>query len=208
MMNKKMARKLSSLCALVLMIALIMTGCSSEKSEYSVKIAVAAPRILESGQTAFDEELRSGLPELETAEKKMLIQYVNTGDVSVDAMTAMAGMNKIMMMFTAGEIEIMICDPDNAFRHGENGAAYLSLDKLFSEEEQQELGIQPLTIAMQDDLGNLTGKESAACGIDLSENELLRTAFKMSNLGLYVIDDGANENLDSIRTVIKYILAN
>lgn len=207
-MNSKTVRKLVSLCALLIMIVLALTGCSNAKSEYSVKIALMMPRVLENAQTEFDAQLRVDLSELETAEKKMLIQYVSTGDVSVDAMSAMASMNRIMLMIGGNEIEIMICDPDNAFRHGENGALYLPLDKLYNKDQQQALGITPLSIPLQDDLGNLTGKQSAPCGIDLSENELMRNTFKMSNLGLYVIDDGENANLENIRTVIEYILAN
>ena len=207
-MNRKTVRKLVSLCALMVMIVLALTGCSNAKSEYSVKIAVMMPRVLENAQTGFDAQLRADLSELETAEKKMLIQYVSTGDVSVDAMSAMASMNRIMLMIGGNEIEIMICDPDNAFRHGENGALYLPLDKLYDKEQQLLLGITPLSIPLQDDLGNLTGEQSSPCGIDLSENELMRTTFKMSNLGLYVIDDGENANLENIRTVIEYILAN
>ncbi len=204
---KKTVRKLVSLCALALMLVLALTGCSGAKNEYSVRIAVLMPRVLENAQTEFDAKLRSDLPQLESGEKKMLIQYVSTGDVSTDAMSAMAGMNRVMMMFAGNEIEIMICDPDNAFRHGENGATYLRLDKLFTEEEQQQLGINPLTIPLQDDLGTLTGKQSAPCGIDLSENELMRNTFKMSNLGLYVVDNGAQENMENIKAVIRYILA-
>jgi hypothetical protein len=163
--------------------------------------------VREQAQTEFDADIRSDLSELETDGKKMLIQYVSTGDVSVDAMSAMSSMNRIMLMIGGGEIEIMICDPDNAFRHGENGALYLPLDKLFDEEEQRALGVRPLTIPLQDDLGSLTGKQSVPCGIDLSENERMRSIFKMSNLGLYVVDDGENANLENIRTVIRYILA-
>ena len=204
----KNGRKLISLCALLLLSALLLTGCSGAKKEYSAKIAVIMPRVLEKAQTTFDAEIRAALPELETDEKKMLIQYVSTGDVSADAMTAAAAMQRVMMLFTANEIEIMICDPDNAFRHGENGATYLALDKLFDEEEQEALGIKSLTIAKVDDLGNLTGEQSAPCGIDLSENEMMRNTFKMSNLGLYVIDDGENANLENVRAVIRWILAN
>ena len=206
-MNRN-ARKLIGLCAMVLLIVLAMTGCSSSEPTNSVEIVVIAPRILEESQKAFDAELRAALPELNTEESKMLIQCVSAGDTSVDAMTAAAGASKVMMLFTAGEIEIMICDPDSAFRYGENAKAYLTLDKVFTEAEQQELGIKPLTIALHDADGNLTGEQSAECGIDLSENELMRNTFKMSNLGLYVVDDGANKNLENIKTVIKYILAN
>lgn len=206
-MNKKV-RKIVSLCALMLMVVLAMTGCSGNEPSYSAKVVVIAPRILEESQKAFDSTLREALPELNTEESKMLIQCVSAGDTSVDAMTAAAGASKVMMLFTANEIEIMICDPDSAFRYGENGKAYLTLDKLFTADEQQALNIKPLTIALTDADGKLTGAQSAACGIDLSENELMRNTFKMSNLGLYVVDDGANKNIENIKTVIEYILAN
>ena len=206
-MSKK-ARKIISLCAMVMMVVLALTGCSNSAPTHSAKVVVIAPRILEEYQTAFDSALREGLPELNTEESKLLIQCISAGDTSVDAMTAAAGASKVMMLFTANEIEIMICDADSAFRYGENGKAYLALDKIFTADEQQQMGIKPLTIALTDAEGNLTGAQSAACGIDLSENELIKNTFKMSNLGLYVVDDGANKNLANIKTVIGYIMAN
>ena len=43
----------------------------------------------------------------------------------------------------SGEIELMICDSDNARRLGDNGETYVPLNELFTEEEIVELGIVP-----------------------------------------------------------------
>ena len=204
-------KRIISLISMVLAVVLMMTGCSSggdTASASSVKIVVAAPYVLEEALPEFDAALRAALPELNTEESSMLIQSVSTGDTESDPMSAMAGMTKIMTMMMSKEIEIMICDADNARRHGESGEAYVPLSELFTEEEQAELGIAPLTVAVVDDEGNVTGEESAPCGISLAHCEGVKNIFKMSDLGLYVLATSEEiANLENIKTTIRCILA-
>lgn len=203
-------KRIVSVISLILVTILMLTGCSSggETAKSSVKIAVTIPFVVEGAENELKAMLEKGLPELNTEEEKMLVQVLSTGDTKADPMSAMAGMTKITTMFLAKEIEIMICDADNAQRHGENGSAYMPLDKLFTAEEQAELGIEALTVAVADDAGNPTGERSAAVGISLADCEGVTNIFKMSDLGLYVIDmPEAEANIENIRTAIRYILS-
>jgi len=202
-------KRLVSMMVLLLAAALVLTGCSGDgKTEYSVKVTAAVPYVVEGAEAALRTALNDGLPELNTEEKKMLVQTVSTGDTKADPMSAMAGMSKVTIMFIGKEIEILICDPDNAQRHGEGGKGYMPLDELFTAEEQAELGIEQLTVLKTDDSGNATGEESAPCGISLGTCDGIKSIFKMNDLGLYVIDiPEAEANIENIRTTIRYILS-
>ena len=151
-------KRMMTAVSLILALALLMTGCSSgggETAKSSVKIAVTIPFAVEGAENELKAMLEKGLPELNTEAEKMLVQVLSTGDTKADPMSAMAGMTKITTMFLGKEIEIMICDADNAQRHGEGGSAYMPLDKLFTAEEQAELGITALTVAAVDTEGNV-----------------------------------------------------
>jgi len=200
-----------SLISLLLAAVLLLAGCSSGEdpaANASVKIAVTIPFVVEGAADEFKAALANGLPELNTEEKKMLVQTVNTGDPKADPMSAMAGMTKITTMMLGKEIEIMICDADNAQRHGEGGNTYMPVDQLFTAEEQTELGIVPLTVSKVDGDGNTTGEQSDPIGISLENCAGVKNIFKMSDLGLYVIGTPETEaNMENIRAAVKYILS-
>lgn len=204
-------KRVISLTALVLAVILMLTGCSSgdtSAANASVKIIVAVPYVLEGAGDEFKAQLEQGLPELNTEEKKLSVQWFNTGDTKADPMSAMAGMTKITTMLIGKEIEIMICDADNAQRHGEGGSTYMPLDTLFTAEEQAELGIVPLTVSKVDADGNATGEQSEPIGISLEGCEGVKNIFKMKDMGLYVIGTPETEaNIENIRTAIRYILS-
>lgn len=205
-----MRRAIPLLC-LMMAVILMMAGCSSggePAANASVKIAVTVPYVVEGAADEFRAALESGLPELNTEEKKMLVQTVSTGDTKTDPMSAMAGMTKITTMFLGKEIEIMICDADNAQRHGEGGKAYMPVDKLFTAEEQAELAISALTVSKVDGDGNKTGEQSDPIGISLENCAGIKNIFRMSDLGLYVIATPETEaNIENIRAAVRYILS-
>jgi hypothetical protein len=106
------------------------------------------------------------------------------------------------------EIEIMICDADNAQRHGDGGKGFMPLDQIFTEQEQAELGIDALTVFQVDADGSATGEKSEPIGVSLAGCEGVNNIFKMSDLGLYVVaTPEAEANIGNIRTAIRYILS-
>ena len=70
-------KKMISVLALALAALLMMTGCSSggdPAANASVKIAVTLPYVVEGAAEEFRLALEKGLPELNTEEKKILVQ--------------------------------------------------------------------------------------------------------------------------------------
>lgn len=201
-----MNKRIASVLSLVLVLTLVMTGCSSGSSKtVSLGVAVAAMYVDDAKLTLLKDDLTAAFPDMNNEETAMSIQSIPTGDPEGDPMSAMAGMTKISAMMAAGEIDILICDPDNARRHGDNGETYVALDQLFTEEEIAELGITGVTLPVVDEeTSELTGEQTHAVGVDLSGNAKINELFLIDSPAAYVIV--STKNLENAREVIKYLL--
>jgi len=205
-----MTKRILSLSLILVLILTILTGCSSNKEEStsqsaSLHVVLAMPLATEQDAAALKDALLSAAPELSSESLPLSVTHIATGDTEKDPQGAMAGMAQITTQMMSGEIELMICDSDNARRHGDNGETYIPLSELFTEEEIAELGIVPASVAVIDDAGNLTDDLSAPCGVDLSGSDALVHMLGISNPGAYVIIDSANT--ENAKTAIKALLS-
>ena len=204
-----MKKKCASLLAILLAAVLLLTGCSGNKdqeieSSYSLQVLLAAPYVTDEHANALKDELSTAHPELFTDANPLSVQYVLMGDGKSDPSIMIAGITKIAAMFSAKEIELMICDADNARRYGENGENYVPLDTLFTQAEQQELGIKAACVPILDDDGNETGEMSEPCGVDLTENAAVSRLLGNQGYSAYVIQGQAN--LENAKTAIRHLL--
>lgn len=204
-----MKKKCASLLAILLAAVLLLTGCSGNKdqeieSSHSLQVLLAAPYVTDEHANALKNELSTAHPELFTDANPLSVQYVLMGDGKSDPSIMIAGITKIAAMFSAKEIELMICDADNARRYGENGENYVPLDTLFTQAEQQELGIKAACVPILDDEGNETGEMSEPCGVDLTENAAVSRLLGNQGYSAYVIQGQAN--LENAKTAIRHLL--
>ena len=204
-----MKKKCASLLAILLAAVLLLTGCSGNKdqeieSSHSLQVLLAAPYVTDEHADALKNELSTAHPELFTDANPLSVQYVLMGDGKSDPSIMIAGITKIAAMFSAKEIELMICDADNARRYGENGENYVPLDTLFTQAEQQELGIKAACVPILDDEGNETGEMSEPCGVDLTENAAVSRLLGNQGYSAYVIQGQAN--LENAKTAIRHLL--
>ncbi|MBQ2978123.1 MAG: hypothetical protein IJE17_11610 [Clostridia bacterium] len=204
-----MKKKCASLLAILLAAVLLLTGCYGNKdqeieSSHSLQVLLAAPYVTDEHANALKDELSTAHPELFTDAPPVSVPYVLMGDGKSDPSLMVAGVTKIAAMFSAKEIELMICDADNARRYGENGENYVPLDTLFTQAEQQELGIKAAYVPILDDEGNETGEMSAPCGVDLTENAAVIRLLGNQEYSAYVIQGQAN--LENAKTAIRHLL--
>lgn len=204
-----MKKKCASLLAILLAAVLLLTGCSGNKdqeieSSHSLQVLLAAPYVTDEHANALKDELSTAHPELFTDANPLSVQYVLMGDGKSDPSIMIAGITKIAAMFSAKEIDLMICDADNARRYGENGENYVPLDTLFTQAEQQELGIKAACVPILDDEGNETGEMSEPCGVDLTENAAVSRLLGNQGYSAYVIQGQAN--LENAKTAIRHLL--
>lgn len=199
-MKKKLLALVMLLCA-----ALLLTGCAKEeKDAASLYVNVIDTYVLDGSRAALETELTTALPALNAAEAKLSVVAISSGNTESDPMGAMAGMTQIAGLMASGEMELMICNSENAKRHGDNGATFIPLDELFTAEEQSALGIVPVCLPLTDDEGNATGETSAPCGVDLSGCTRLTEMLGTTDVAAYVIVNA--KNVDNARTVIEHLL--
>lgn len=203
-----MRNRIVSLALVLVLLVAVLTGCSSKNDTSqaaSMHVVVAAPFAVEDHANALRDALVSADPSLNTEDKPLAVSAVATGDTEKDPMGAMAGMTQLSARMMSNELELLLCDADNARRHGDNGETYVPLNELFTEAEIAELGIVPATIPLLNDASNFTGEQSAPCGVDLSNCESLVQMLGIPDLGAYVIID--SQNLENANVVIKALLS-
>ncbi len=204
-----MRSRLISITLVFALLLAVLTGCSNASNEKtaqstSLHIVLAMPLATEQDAAVLKESLIAAAPELDSEALPLDVAFIATGDTEKDPAGAMAGMTQVTTRMMTGEIELMICDSDNARRHGDNGETYVPLNELFTEEEIVELGIVPATVAIVGDAGTITDDRSAPCGVDLSGNANLVKMLGISDPGAYVIVD--SPNLENAKIAIKALL--
>lgn len=132
----------------------------------------------------------------EKVEGNLIFVSVSSGDPDSDPMGTMAGMSKIGAMFASGEIEVLICDKENAQRYGSGDPElFAALDTLFTKEEIDALKGEPVSIELTDDEGAPTGEQSAPCGVNLSGNATLVSTLGLQDVNVFVVSNAKNMDL-------------
>lgn len=160
------------LCAL-LAVGIIggLLGCSPREQEsegVSLRVALVAPYVSDEAVENIEAYLKEGLPEYNDDDRSFEVTGISAGDSAADPMSVMAGSTRIAATLASGDIDLWICDPENARRYAEDGSNYVALDELFSADEISSLGGTPIAIPITDDEGNATGEFSEIVGLDLS----------------------------------------
>lgn len=201
-----MKKRILSLIALTLALILLLTGCSSGSDKsVSAGIVIAAKYVDDENFTVFGDGLIAAFPQMNNDETSMSIQSVPTGDAASDPMGTMAGMTKITAMMTAGEIDVLICDPENARRYSDNGETYIPLSDLFTEEEMAQLNITGVALPVVDaETGEETGETTAELGVSLSDNAKICELFPIESPAAYVI--AGTRHKDNAREILRYLI--
>ena len=204
-----MLKRRLSLLLMLCVLLMALCGCSAENKEQntvSLQIAVATTYVPETTITGLETELKEQLPALYADGKNVIINGISTGDSEKNPEMTMAGMARLMGMMASGEIELLICDPENAQRYAESGESFVPVSELFSDEELTSLGLKTVSVPVRDDDGNATGEMSAPCGFDLSACTLMTETLYQDNMAAYVFVNTAS--LENAKAVIKLLASN
>ena len=200
-----MKKMLSVICLLLVMV-ILLTGCSSKKAKsnaVSLNVVLAAKYISEEKVKNFAADLKAGLPEYNDGTKSISVAGISSGDPQADPNGYMASSVRITTMFTSREIELWICDADNARRYAEGGQSYVALSTLFTTEELQSFQGTLAKIAVTDSDGKETGEYTELVGIDLSQNTAVTELAGMSDPQMFII--AGSPNMDAAKAVFRYI---
>ncbi|MBQ8654281.1 MAG: hypothetical protein IJ507_05015 [Clostridia bacterium] len=189
------------------LVLLLLTGCSGggaqQSGKTSVRVVLALPYVADGAEDALEKSIADALPELNTADAKLNVAAVSTGDPEKDPYGTMAGVAQMGGMFSSKEVEILICKSDDARRYGDNGEAYIPLSQLFTDAELAEMGVSGTGVGMTDENGNPTGETSVPCGIDLSGCKALEKLVTAKDLGVYVVQ--GTPNVENAKAVIRHL---
>ena len=94
------------------LVLLLLTGCSGggaqQSGKTSVRVVLALPYVADGAEDALEKSIADALPELNTADAKLNVAAVSTGDPEKDPYGTMAGVAQMGGMFSSKEVEILI----------------------------------------------------------------------------------------------------
>lgn len=178
-------KKFQKFICLVVM-ALILAGCG--KAEPGFQVLFAAPYVSDEMVAAYGEQL--------AVESEIPVTYsgFSIGSQAVDPMIYGAGTVALTAMITAGEVDVLVCDLDEAPRYARSGMFY-DLTEIFSGEELAKISDRLLTFEMVDETGTPTGEFTAPCGLELPAREDLTWVMGGVHNGIFITCGAGNLDL-------------
>lgn len=167
---KKMKRIISAVLTL-----LLLTGCGKKKDYFQV--IFAAPYVSQEVVEAYAETIET--------EGEVVYSGFSFGSEDADPVTFAAGAMAMTAMMSAGEVDILVCDLENAARYARS-ELFLDLSTVLSREDLDTYSDRLLTFDMVDEAGEPTGEKTPPCGLDLSGNENIVGVLGSENCGIFI----------------------
>lgn len=184
-----MKKIISALLAAVLLLAL--SGCGKKADPFQVLFA--APYVSEELVAAYGETL--------TQEVKY--SPFSIGSEDVDPMAYGASAMAMSAMFAAGEVDVLVCDLEEAARYARSGY-FFDPAEIFTEEELEPYKESLLSFEMVDEYGAPTGEQTGPCGLDLSGREDLLFVMGTERCGAFIVVN--TEDLELAKEVFLEIV--
>ena len=182
--------------AALLLPAVLLASCGGGTSDDGLDVVFSAPYVSEEQVSVYGETLSAG-------EKAVDCQGFSFGTEGGDAAAFGASTMKISAMVAAKEIDLMVCDLDNAARYVRSEMFY-DLAEIFSQEELDAYSDRLLTFDLVDDEGNPTGEQTPVYGIDVSGNENLTAMMGQNSYGVFLVQN--TEDLEAAKEIFWQIV--
>lgn len=115
-------------------------GCSSD-SKQTIQIIVGNSYVSQENLDACEEELLASYPDWQGEETEIEFTPIDFGDPETDPYAG-ASIAKVSAMVTAKEIDLMICDTENAARFARS-EMFVPVEEVLSEEELAQYEATP-----------------------------------------------------------------
>lgn len=190
-MKKK--QKIICLALAVLLFPALLTGCGkAPHNEFHVLFA--APFVNEE----LIESYNAKLPK--EGELPFRCSGFSFGSEDVDPVVYASGAMAMTAMLSAGEVDVLVCDLDNAARYARSGAFY-DLRDIFTPEELAEYEDSLISFPLIDNTGELTEETTGPCGLDLAGRSSLTTILGDEHYGAFIVFSACD--LDLTRDTIR-----
>jgi len=214
-MVKNLRTGLASLLLSVCFLVTLLAGCAPNNNEDTpFQMVFTSLYINNAAVSDYTDSLIIALPELSVDGKAPLFTSMIMGEVENDIesgiindpIMAMAGMMKMTALISSGEIDIIVSDIDNAARNA-RGGMFMPLDEIFTVDELNAMNGRLLYFDLIDydgDEATPTGEITPICGIDISENEMMKQIFGAQEIGVFIVVNA--NNLDLAKEVMLTLI--
>ena len=198
-----MKQKINFVC-LLLCVPFVLGGCGVGKQNYDgsagLNLTFMSSYVDDEAATAFGMDL---VQQATGIKEEIEINPQSVGSADADPAMAMGGMIKIDAMIAAKELDVMICDREQAARYARSDS-FIPMNELLSEQQMKDAGSRLIAYDMVDAEGEFTGQKSAAVGLDISSFEGLSEFMDDSDKAIFVVAN--TQNLDASRELLTYFL--
>ncbi len=185
-MKIKRLPKVISLLSLILISSLVLTACSSKESS-SIEILIGNSYVIPENFDSTTQDLIANHPDWQDEEATVGFTSINFGDPETDPYAG-ANIAKVSAMVAAKEVDIMICDMDNAARLART-EMFTPVEEILSEEDMEKYQDRLLTFELVDEEGNLTGEYTPACGISITGQEAFDKIYGEQEYGVFLVSN-------------------
>lgn len=189
---KKLYRILCLMVAMALL-ASALTGCAERSDPFQVM--VAAPYVGKDQVREYGEKL--------AGEREILFSDFSFGTEENDPTTYSAGAMIMTTIMVAGELDVLVCDLENAPRYARS-ELFMDLTEVFTQEELEPYADRLLTFPLVDEEGSPLQERTPVCGIDLTGNEPVAILTAGEPCGIFIIANTGD--LDLAKEVFWEIL--
>lgn len=179
--HKKM---ICQILTLLLLPAMLLTGCG--KAEDPFQIVLASGFVGDPFVGPYVEKL--GL------DSEIAYRGFSFGSEGVDGTFFGASVMSMTAVLVAGEIDVLVCDLENAARYARNDM-FLDLTAVFTEEELAGYEDRLVNFDMLDEFAEPTGEKTTLCGLDISGNTDLDYILNSDAYALFIVANTADLEL-------------
>lgn len=193
--------KPAALVSLLVACSVLLAGCTSDKLP-PIQILVGNTYVSEESLTACEESLLSTHPGWQEEETAVGFTSISFGDPETDPYAG-ANIAKVSAMVTAKEVDVIVCDTENAARFA-RGEMFVPIEEVLSEEELSQYQDRLLAFEMVNDEGNPTGEFTPSCGISITGDPRFDEIYGEQEYGVFLVSNA--EPMENAEEVFKELI--
>lgn len=191
-----------ALVLVLLLCPLLLAGCGSEDAP-SIQVVVGGPYVGEEQLEAASQQFLAENPGWQREDLPVEVSAFSFGSQEMDPTMFGASAMKLSAMAAAGEVDIMICDRENAARYARS-ETFVPIEQIVPKEKLDGYRERLMTFELLDEEGNPTGEYTPAYGISLNGSPLLDAFYGEQEYGIFLI--GSAEPMETAKQLFMDIL--
>lgn len=201
-MKKRHISTSLALVLLLLLCPLLLTGCGSEEAS-AIQVVVGNTYVDEDHLATVFQQILAEDPSWQREDLPVELSAFSFGAQEIDAGMFGANVMKVSAMIASGEMDILICDAENAARYARS-ETFVPVDQIIPEDELDGYQERLLSFELLDEDGTPTGSYTPACGISLNGDPRLDAFYPEQEYGIFLV--GNAEPMETAEQLFMDIL--